>query len=241
MGHQLVYGAGSLIHWLLGQGLLHSEGEGLTSGGGGPSSVSVWPSSSSSGGSGLVGGGCCHTMASWACSLRYRLVRWVRLTRLTTFLGECRVRLGRTLPSPWTLPQAPAGTVACHCRQRGQRPGHGQRGGGGARQGTGAHPRLPALEVRRRSRERWRPWPRRSASCLCFSSSSLARTSSSPHKSAEKRAEGQGRPPSAHLTPRRWSQLTKRRLFHQGLSIEVGSVCHQQLHQVHLRDSRPGC
>ena len=26
-------------------------------------------------------------MASWACSLRYRLVRWVRLTRLTTFLG----------------------------------------------------------------------------------------------------------------------------------------------------------
>lgn len=44
-------------------------------------------------------------------------------------------------------------------------------------------PRLPALEVRRRSRERWRPWARRSASCLCFSSSSLALTSSSPHTS----------------------------------------------------------
>lgn len=51
---------------------------------------------------------------------------------------------------------------------------------------AGAHPRLPALEVRRRSRERWRPWARRSASCLCFSSSSLVRTSSSPHTSEEK-------------------------------------------------------
>lgn len=50
----------------------------------------------------------------------------------------------------------------------------------------GAHPRLPALDVRRRSRERWRPWARTSASCLCFSSSSLARTSSSPHRSEEK-------------------------------------------------------
>lgn len=67
----------------------------LTSRGGGWSSASVWRSSSSSDGSGLAGGGCCHTMASWACSLRYRLVRWIRLTRLTTFLGAQREGVGR--------------------------------------------------------------------------------------------------------------------------------------------------
>lgn len=67
---------------------------GLTSLGRERSSASVRPSSSSSGGSGPVGGGCCHTMASWACSLRYRLVRWVRLTLLTTFLGDGKGRVG---------------------------------------------------------------------------------------------------------------------------------------------------
>lgn len=70
---------------------------------------------------------------------------------------------------------------------------------------------------------------------MCFSSSSLARTSSSPHTSAEEQAAVKGALPPLPCTLRRWSQLTKRRLFHQGLSIEVGAVCHQQLHQVHLR------
>lgn len=79
---------------------------GLTSRGSGWSSASVWRSSSSSDGSGLAGRGCCHTMASWACSLRYRLVRWVRLTRLTTFLGAQgegggRHRLPRRLCLGW--------------------------------------------------------------------------------------------------------------------------------------------
>lgn len=39
-------------------------------------------------------------MASWACSLRYRLVRWVRLTRLTTFLGEGKVKVGEDAALP---------------------------------------------------------------------------------------------------------------------------------------------
>lgn len=83
--------------------MLEVDGGGLTSLGMGRSSASVWPSSSSSGGSGLVGGGCCHTMASWACSLRYRLVRWVRLTLLTTFLQEGTVRVGGGCHSPCGL------------------------------------------------------------------------------------------------------------------------------------------
>lgn len=95
---------------------------------------------------------------------------------------------GRTPPALWTLPRAPAGTSAS---------GRVKAWGRGREQGT--HPRLPALDVRRRSRERWRPWARRSASCLCFSSSSLARTSSSPHRSAAKWAEGHRSPPAGPL------------------------------------------
>lgn len=91
---------------------------------------------------------------------------------------------GSTAPALWTLPGPPAGTVAASGAKTWGR-------------GLGAHPRLPALEVRRRSRVCWRPWARRSASCLCFSSSSLARTSSSPHTSAEKRMEHHGACPPA--------------------------------------------
>lgn len=85
--------------------------------------------------------------------------------------------------------------------------------------GGGAHPRLPALEVRRRSRERWRPWARRRASCLCFSSSSLARTSSSPHTS-EKWVQASGAPSSPVLSPRwRWAPQA-----HQGASRPSGTL-----------------
>lgn len=94
-----------------------SRDETLTSGGGGLSSASVWQSSPSSGGSGLGGGGCCHTIASWACCLRYRSVRWVRLARLTTFLGRREKResegkgsAGRTPPAPSYSAPSSAGT-----------------------------------------------------------------------------------------------------------------------------------
>lgn len=104
--------------------LPHSGAE-LTWEGGGPSSESVWRSSSSSGGSGLPGGGRCHTMASWACSLRYRLVRSVRLTRLTTFLGEGRLRCGGdTIPRRLggRLQRAPRALLTSAGQRRGGAP-----------------------------------------------------------------------------------------------------------------------
>lgn len=128
-----------------------------------------------------------------------------------------------------------AGTLGCQLTSAGTKPwaqptGWGR---GGLAGGAGTHPRLPALEVRRRSRERWRPWARRRASCLCFSSSSLARTSSSPHTSVEE-PEGHG-PCHSPPTPQgRSPRLTERRLVHQGLAVQVSPMCHKQLHQAHL-------
>lgn len=93
----------------------------LTSGGCSRSSASVCLSSSSRG-SGLVGAGCCHTMASWACSLRYRLVRCVRLTLLTTFLGERKLaHHPSSISQP--MPTDPAGL---HCQLTSLGQSHGR-------------------------------------------------------------------------------------------------------------------
>ena len=77
---------------------------------------------------------------------------------------------------------------------------------------------------------------------MCFSSSSLARTSSSPHTSEEEWPEGQRRPPARPPpTPGGCGpRLTERRLVHQGFAVQVSPVCHEQLHQVHLWAGEPG-
>lgn len=70
-----------------------------------------------------MSGDCCHTMASCACSLRYRLVRCVRLTRLTTFLE--REEAETSLPSSQPLPTRPMGFCG-QLTPPGAKPGSGR-------------------------------------------------------------------------------------------------------------------
>lgn len=239
-----------------------------TSAGGGPSSVSVWPSSSSSGGSGLVGGGCCHTMASWACSLRYRLVRWLKLTLLTTFLGKgreggrkgaaCPVLCPELLQAPGPASQRQQGR-RCQGQSRQDRPSLMVGGGAASRAGTQlerlrvgqpAGPWATHLELTRGSLHWTCGGAAESAGGpgharvrhACASAPAAWPALPHPRTGLRRNGWGHGHFPNLSPPPGAGSpQLTKRRLIHQGLPVQVRPVGHEHLHQVHLWARGLGC